>query len=212
MNREEFIAMEAQKYEAQFGRDEALRLAARALTEELGRADPRDKIIIEELQCCPKCFSGEWLLKEANGIISCLNCRVEIIPIENGAEILRQETAQEQDILVIPSLLDLRQMKREVERAFAKAKANGGRRFRGVSTVIDLNSSHCDEFICTGHRFQAAKWRTGWLAPGGLGLNEGRWRGKRLGRCGPVIKLVKPKGGPGLNLGKRRRRINWGRV
>jgi len=86
MTNREFIEMEARKYEAQFGRAEALLMAKRTLVEEKSKADPLDKVIIGELDCCPRCLSGEWLLKEANGVITCLNCQTEIIPIENDSE------------------------------------------------------------------------------------------------------------------------------
>lgn len=201
MTKDEFIAIEAKKYEAQYGHDEALRFATRTLVEELRQADPRDKAIIEKLQCCPKCFSGEWLLKEANGVITCLNCQIEIIPIENATEILRQEMAQEQTILAIPSIPQLKQMKRDAKKAFAKAKLYYNRQNPGNSVT------NVDE-PTPGKRSQAIKWRTGWPAPGGLRLNEARWRGKGRRSDGSIIKLVKQKGGPGLNLGKRRRRIN----
>jgi len=83
MTRQEFIEMEANKYEFNHGRAEALRIAARTLDEALSKANSLDTVIVQELGFCPHCFSGEWLIEDHEGILNCLNCNYEIIPIKN---------------------------------------------------------------------------------------------------------------------------------
>lgn len=109
-----------------------------------------------------------------------------------------------EDPLAIPSeaeLVLMRKHAREVVKRMLKNRTSPFKRLADNEEVP--NNVINKQGLCCRH--QAKKWRSCWPAPGGLGLNEGRWHGKREGSGGKITELVKPKGGAGLKLRGRQK-------
>lgn len=122
---------------------------------------------------------------------------------EDMAEEIQAIQALE-DPLAIPTEAELVLMRKQanevVKRMFTQ------RRSSRVAGVTETEANPDSQIPSKrGYRPQAKKWRSCWPAPGGLGLNEGRWHGKREGQGGPITELIKPKGGAGLKLRGRQK-------
>ena len=93
----EVVMSGAMGIRAEYGKREALRVAwavYKALTNALKNSF--DTTMVVDMQCCPECLSGAWLITDGSKVI-CLKCGVEwlIIEVLDGAVAYRLDKSRE---------------------------------------------------------------------------------------------------------------------
>ena len=89
MTREEFIfrATEVLTDKFRYPMQEAIEkatLMVDCLIE--AHANDLDAVMLDDLKICPKCQSGNWLIKHEDGDITCLNCGSFFVAIDTEEE------------------------------------------------------------------------------------------------------------------------------